>query len=247
MKILAIDTSAVIASAALCEDETPIAVYSQKAGLNHSGTMLPIVKNILDNTGTTIDDVDILAVSAGPGSFTGIRIGIATIKGLGFGKNKICIGVSTLEAMARNIAAFATDALICPVMDARRGQLYNAIFEWHSGELIRLAPDRLIDAKDLATELAAYDKPVYFTGDGYDIMARMLLPFHRETPKNARWQSGYGVAMAALHTYETAEDKSVFTDKLLRPEYLRLPQAEREANERAEREKQNPSTENVEK
>lgn len=247
MKILAIDTSALVASAALCEDETPIAVYSQKAGLNHSGTMLPIVKNVLENTETSIDDVDMLAVSAGPGSFTGIRIGIATIKGLGFGKNKTCIGVSTLEAMARNIAAFCTDALICPVMDARRGQLYNAIFEWHSGELIRLTPDRLIDANELATELAAYEKTVYFTGDGYDIMERMTLPFHRETPRNSRWQSGYGVALAALHAYETAEDKSAFTDKLLRPEYLRLPQAEREANERAAREKQNPSADHVEK
>ena len=247
MKILAIDTSALVASAALCEDKTPIAIYSQKAGLNHSGTMLPIVKNVLDNTGTSIDDVDILAVSAGPGSFTGIRIGIATIKGLGFGKNKICIGVSTLEALAYNIAEFCQDALICPVMDARRGQLYNAIFELHSGELIRLAEDRLIDAKMLAAELASYDKPVYFVGDGYDIMARMTLPFHRETPPSARWQSGYGVAIAALHTYEIASDKSVFTDKLLRPEYLRLPQAEREANERAAREKENLSANHAEK
>ncbi len=247
MKILAIDTSALVASAALCEDDTPIAVYSQKAGLNHSGTMLPIVKNVFENTGVEIDDVDMLAVSAGPGSFTGIRIGIATIKGLGFGKNKICVGVSTLEAMSRNIADFCTDALICPVMDARRGQLYNAVFELHSGELIRLAEDRLVDAKTLAEELASYDKPVYFVGDGYDIMARMTLPYHRPTPKNARWQSGYGVAMAALHAYQTADDKSVFTDKLLRPEYLRLPQAEREANERAAREKQNLSTDHVEK
>ena len=100
MKILAIDTSAIVASCALCEDRVPVAVYSQKAGLNHSQTMLPMVKNLMDNTNVSIDDIDMLAVSAGPGSFTGIRIGVATIKGLAFGKDKICVGVSTLEAMA---------------------------------------------------------------------------------------------------------------------------------------------------
>lgn len=232
MKILAIDTSAVVASCALCEDETPIAVYSQKAGLNHSQTMLPMVKNLMDNTSTSIDDIDMLAVSAGPGSFTGIRIGIATIKGLAFGKSKICIGVSTLEAMARTIGTFATDAVICPVMDARRNQLYNAIFEIHGDKLIRLTEDRLIDAHELARELDAMDKPVYFVGDGYDLISKMNLPFQRQTPPAYRWQNAYGVAQTARVMFENAEDKSIFTDKLLRPEYLRAPQAEREAAER---------------
>ena len=153
MKILAIDTSALVATAALCEDETPIAVSSQKSGLTHSATMLPIIKNIMDNTGTSIDDIDMFAVSEGPGSFTGIRIGISTVKGLAFGKNKICVGVSTLEAMARTVASFCTDALICPVMDARRNQLYNAIFEYRGGKLLRVTPDRTVMADDLAREL----------------------------------------------------------------------------------------------
>lgn len=125
MKILAIDTSATVASAALCENDEPIAVYSQKSGLTHSQTMLPMIRDLMRNAGVTIDDIDMMAVSAGPGSFTGVRIGISTVKGLAFGKNKICVGVSTLEAMARGIASFCTDALICPVMDARRGQLYT--------------------------------------------------------------------------------------------------------------------------
>ena len=166
MKILAIDTSAIVASCALCEDDVPVAVYSQKAGLNHSQTMLPMVKNLMDNTNVSIDDIDMLAVSAGPGSFTGIRIGVATIKGLAFGKGKICVGVSTLEAMAKTISSFAKDAIICPVMDARRNQLYNAIFEAHGDTVLRLTEDRLIDATELSKELDAMDKPVYFVGDG---------------------------------------------------------------------------------
>jgi tRNA threonylcarbamoyladenosine biosynthesis protein TsaB len=232
MKILAIDTSALVATAALCDDEKLIAVYSQKAGMTHSQTMLPIIKNIMDNTETNIDDVDMIAVSEGPGSFTGIRIGIATVKGLAFGKNKICIGVSTLEAMARTIADFCTDAIICPVMDARRNQLYNAVFEMRGGKLLRLTEDRMIEASALAKELDAMDRPVYFVGDGYDIMAKMKLSYQRETPVACRWQNGYGVAMAALALYNNTEDKSVFTDRMLRPEYLRLPQAERELKEK---------------
>ena len=232
MKILAIDTSALVATAALCDDEKLIAVYSQKAGMTHSQTMLPIIKNIMDNTETNIDDVDMIAVSEGPGSFTGIRIGIATVKGLAFGKNKICIGVSTLEAMARTIADFCTDAIICPVMDARRNQLYNAVFEMRGGKLLRLTEDRMIEAPVLAKELDAMDRPVYFVGDGYDIMAKMKLSYQRETPVACRWQNGYGVAMAALALYNNTEDKSVFTDRMLRPEYLRLPQAERELKEK---------------
>lgn len=232
MKILAIDTSALVATAALCDDEKLIAVYSQKAGMTHSQTMLPIIKNIMDNTETNIDDVDMIAVSEGPGSFTGIRIGIATVKGLAFGKNKICIGVSTLEAMARTIADFCADAIICPVMDARRNQLYNAVFEMRGGKLLRLTEDRMIEAPALAKELDAMDRPVYFVGDGYDIMAKMKLSYQRETPVACRWQNGYGVAMAALALYNNTEDKSVFTDRMLRPEYLRLPQAERELKEK---------------
>ena len=200
--------------------------------MTHSQTMLPIIKNIMDNTETNIDDVDMIAVSEGPGSFTGIRIGIATVKGLAFGKNKICIGVSTLEAMARTIADFCTDAIICPVMDARRNQLYNAVFEMRGGKLLRLSEDRMIEAPVLAKELDAMDRPVYFVGDGYDIMAKMKLSYQRETPVACRWQNGYGVAMAALALYNNTEDKSVFTDRMLRPEYLRLPQAERELKEK---------------
>jgi len=190
----------------------------------------------MDNTGTSIDDIDMLAVSQGPGSFTGIRIGVSAVKGLAFGKNKICVGVSTLEAMARSFASFCTDAIICPVMDARRNQLYNAVFEYRGGELLRLTEDRTIMADALAKELDAMDRPVYFIGDGYDIMEKRKLSYQRETPPACRWQNGCGVALAALALYRGTEDKSVFTDRLLRPEYLRLPQAERERREKEAKE-----------
>lgn len=228
MKILAVDTSALVASAALCEDDTPIAVYSQKSGLTHSETMLPIIRDLLANTGTELDSVGMLAVSHGPGSFTGIRIGISLIKGLAFGKHKICVGVSTLEAMARSIQSLCRDALICPVMDARRGQLYTAVFEVRGTRLIRHSPDELESAKVLAQRLEAYDKPVYFTGDGYEIMEGLSLPYMEQTPKHARWQNGYGVALAALEAYRRDPCPENFTDSALRPVYLRPSQAERE-------------------
>ena len=233
MKILAIDTSALVASAALCENDTPIAVYSQKSGLTHSETMLPIIRDLLVNTGWKMDAIDMLAVSHGPGSFTGVRIGISLVKGLAFGKNKICVGVSTLEAMARNLLPFCQDALICPVMDARRGQLYTATFAVHGNTLLRLTPDRLEAAETLASELLEFDKPVYFTGDGYDIMKSFALSYAVDIPKTARWQSGYGVALAALEAYQQKPDPSIFTDTALKPRYLRPSGAERKMEMRS--------------
>ena len=228
MRILALDSTALSGSVALYNDRSLVAEYTVNTGNTHSQTLLPMVESVLALAGWSVGDIDLFACTVGPGSFTGVRIGISTVKGLAFGKNKICVGVSTLEAMARGIASFCIDALICPVMDARRGQLYTAVFKPQGGRLIRLMPDSLISAEELSERLDAYDKPVYFTGDGYGIIEAMSLPFMRETPKHARWQSGYGVALAALESYRLAEDKSILTDVLLRPEYLRPSQAERE-------------------
>ena len=233
MKILGIDTSALVATVALCEDEKPLAVYSQKCGLTHSQTMLPMVKNVLDNTDTSIDDIDMIAVSEGPGSFTGIRIGISTVKGLAFGKNKICIGVSTLEAMARTVAEFCTDAIICPVMDARRNQLYNALFLCESGKLTRICEDRLVSVFDLEEELKKYsDKKIYLCGDGYDIAKNAFTTVKTEnTPLISQYQSAYSVALGAL---EIAKQELLTTDIELSPVYLRASQAERERLEKLE-------------
>lgn len=232
MKILAIDTSAIVASAALYENDEPIAFCSQKSGLTHSETMLPIVRDLLRNAKTELSNIDLFAVSAGPGSFTGIRIGISTIKGLAFGMNKPCIGVSTLEAMAWNIAPFCEGEIICPVMDARRNQVYAALFTYRNGKPFRLTEDSLWSADALVEQLASYHKPVRFMGDGYYLLEKKAPDFMLYTPKASRFQSGCGVALAAYDLYEASEDKSRFTDILLRPEYLRPSQAERELAEK---------------
>ena len=228
MTVLGLDCAGKTAGVALCTDGELFYESRLCAGFTHSETLLPLCEEALRACRLSLQDISLLAVTAGPGSFTGLRIGLATVKGLAFAHGTPCAGVSTLEAMAWSIASFCIDALVCPVMDARRGQLYTAVFKPYDGKLIRLMPDSLISAEELSERLDAYDKPVYFTGDGYGIIEAMSPSFMRETPKHARWQSGYGVAIAALESYRLAEDKSIFTDVLLRPEYLRPSQAERE-------------------
>lgn len=228
MKILALDSTAVSASVALCEDATPIAVYTQKTGLTHSETLLPMVCAVLQNAKCTVNDVDMFAVSSGPGSFTGVRIGVSAIKGLAFGKNKICIGTSTLDSLARNAVGMDGNFLAVPVMDARRNQLYNAIFEYNNGVMTRLCEDRLIAADELQKELAVTDKPVYFFGDGYAIANKLDIPQKCATPNAIIYQNAVSVAASALYKYENSKDKGVYTDLALSPKYLRASQAERE-------------------
>ena len=148
MKILALETSAKAVSAAVSEDGRILASGYQDTGLTHSRTLMPIVEHILKNTGLTVADMDAIAVAAGPGSFTGIRIGVAAAKGLAFAADKPAVGVSTLAAMARNVA-FCDGLVIC-AMDARRQQVYNANFAAENGTLTRLTPDRAISLADLA-------------------------------------------------------------------------------------------------
>ena len=182
----------------------------------------------------TADDVDLFACAKGPGSFTGVRIGAATVKGLAFGKDKPSLGVSTLEALAYNLRGFS--GILCPVMNARRSQVYNALFRAENGKLQRLCPDRAISLSELSEELAAYgDTPVYLSGDGYDMTRAALTDCNlQETPEELIYQSGYSVAMCALAAYE-AGDRT--TDAELVPTYLRLPQAERERLEKERNQK----------
>ena len=151
MKILALETSAKAVSAAVCEDGKLLCAAYQNTGLTHSQTLMPLVERMLKNAGLSVGEMDAIAAAEGPGSFTGIRIGIAAAKGLAFGADKPVIGVSTLAAMARNIC-FADGWILC-AMDARRSQIYNAIFYAHEGTLTRLTPDRAIALGDLADEL----------------------------------------------------------------------------------------------
>jgi len=231
MLILAIESSAKSASVALMEDENLIAQYSQCSGLTHSRTLLPMVDDLLKNTERKLSEVDCFAVSHGPGSFTGIRIGVSTVKGLAWAGDKKCIGVSTLEAMAWHGLLF--DGIICPVMDARRSQVYNALFESENGRIVRLCKDRAIALSELAEELGARNKKVFLVGDGAEISCDYLNNAGIDcvlAPQNIRSQSAWGVGMASLGRIPGTADG-------LLPVYLRLSQAERERQERLNKKK----------
>ena len=232
MLILAFESSARAASVALVEDGRLISQYSQCSGLTHSRTLLPMAEDMLKNAELTIDKVDCFAVAHGPGSFTGIRIGVSTVKGLAWAADKPCVGVSTLEAMAWNGVAFGEGELLCCVMDARRSQVYNALFTVQNGRPRRLCPDRAISLEELAGELEQLGRTAHLIGDGTEVAEKFLtargLPVC-PAPENLRWQSGYGVAMAALDAEPGTADQVL-------PVYLRLSQAEWERQERMKKE-----------
>ena len=226
MLIMAFESSAKAASVALLRDGRLVSQYSQCSGLTHSRTLLPMAEDMLKNAEMSLKDVDCFAVAHGPGSFTGIRIGVSTVKGLAWASDKPCVGVSTLEAMAWH--GLSAGGYICPVMDARRSQVYNALFKIENGRPKRLCEDRPIGLAELSAELCQLNAPVLLVGDGAAITAAWL---DREgiaytvAPENLLWQSAWGVAMAA------SEKEPHSCDELL-PVYLRLSQAERERMER---------------
>ena len=226
MKILALESSAAACSAALCEDEALIAQFFQNNGLTHSVTLLPMTDDLLKRCGVTLEQVDVIAVAAGPGSFTGLRIGVAAAKGLAWPGNKPCAACSTLESMAWGLAH--TGLEICAVMDARRQQVYNARFRCTGDGLERLTPDRAIGLDELAAELKKSGKPQILVGDGavlcYTALRDMGLDL-RLAPSHLRQQNAWGVARCALELARRGE----LTDAAgLTPSYHRLSQAERE-------------------
>ncbi len=227
MKILALDSTAQVATVALCEDSRLLAEYSINNGNTHSETILPMIESILRMLHLTADDIDLFCASAGPGSFTGVRIGVATVKGLAFNKNKPCIGVSTLEALAQNLTVL--NGLLCPVMNARRNQVYTALFRCRDGQLQRLTEDRAIAIAELDTLLEEYGEPVYLCGDGYDITKEHLKHPTQHTPERLRHQSAYSVAQVARCLHECGVRT---TDAEMVATYLRPCQAERERMER---------------
>ncbi|MCI8474944.1 MAG: tRNA (adenosine(37)-N6)-threonylcarbamoyltransferase complex dimerization subunit type 1 TsaB [Oscillospiraceae bacterium] len=226
MKILALESSAVACSVCLTEDEELIAQSYENSGMTHSKTLLPMAEELLKNCGVALGDVDVIAAAAGPGSFTGLRIGISAAKGLAWALDKPCAKVSTLEAMAWNLAFFPGE--ICPVMDARREQVYNARFHSDGETVARLTPDRAIGLEELAEELKNIKEPQILVGDGawlcYNQFMKMGLPV-RLTPPNLRYQSAWGVARGGL---ELARRDMLIPAKELTPDYHRLSQAERE-------------------
>ena len=238
MLILALDSTALVGSVALCDDSRLISEVTVNTGHTHSETLLPMVESLLKLCGYTVDDIDLFACTTGPGSFTGVRIGAATVKGLAYGRGKPCVGVSTPEALAYN--GIMCDGLLCPVMNARRMQVYNALFSCESQKMTRLCQDRALAITELGDELMTYDVPVYLMGDGAELVYKTLAkddsPLARRLvllPERIRHQSGYSVAQIALDMYQKG---LATTDAALAPVYLRPSQAERErlAKEAAE-------------
>lgn len=230
MKILAVETSAVSASAAVVQDDRVISEAYLNVGLTHSQTALPLIDRALKGACLSLEDVDLLAVAAGPGSFTGIRIGVSLVKGIGMAQNKPCVGASTLEGIAYNF--YAVPCVVCAVMDARCSQVYNAIFRVTDNGVERLTPDRPIAIADLLHELEEYSETVYLAGDGAELcfgQAQAIGADVRLAPVQLRYQRAAGIGLLAKRMYDNAQ--AIDAEALL-PIYLRLPQAERELKKR---------------
>ena len=217
--ILGIDSSAITAGCALCEGGKIIAEEFLNTKHTHSQTLLPMVESMLKEAGVTLADVERIAVTAGPGSFTGLRIGIAAVKGMAMGAGKPCVPVSTLLAIAHNFAGF--DCTVCACMDARCNQVYNALFRVENGKVTRLCDDRAIRIEQLSEELPKLCGRVILAGDGAELVDNLTDHKFELAPPLLRYQRGSGVCFSA------AEAESVEAAALM-PSYLRLPQAERE-------------------
>ena len=236
MLILALESSATACSAALCRDGVLRAQFYADSGLTHSRTLLPMAESMLVSSGVQLDDVDVIAVAAGPGSFTGLRIGVATAKGLAWKGDKDCAPCSSLESMAWPLAHLEGNLIVC-AMDARRNQVYNALFLASGDRLERLSSDRAISLADLAEEVKKYKNSKIVVGDGAKLCYNALLEQGLDAklaPQPLRMQSAWGVARTAQRL---AEEGALVKGRELVPVYHRLSQAERE---RLERESQSP-------
>ena len=239
MKILAFDGTAKAATVAVLNDDRILGHYTIDNGLTQSELLLPMAESLLKSLKLSYSDIDLFATSVGPGSFTGVRIGVSLVKGLAFGKDIPCVGVSTLEALAENLMPLK--GILVPCMDARRGQVYTATFVSNGKELRRITEDRAIPLSLLADELKEIKrKNIYLSGDGYEISKKTLLAEGVKlspTPELLILESAASVARVAKRLYEAGGD---FSDRTLSPIYLRMPQAERERLEReAEKKKEN--------
>ena len=231
MKILAFDTAAKVATVAVLDGDRVLGCYSINNGLTQSELIMPMAENMLSSLGLSLSDIELFACSAGPGSFTGVRIGVSLVKGLSFGRNIPTAGVSTLLAIAENLSGLS--GVIVPVMDARRGEVYTASFVSDGNRLERTAPDRAIPIKQLGEELSLIkDKKIYLAGDGYGVAHKALSEMGlrvENTPLLLRDENAASVGIVAYRAYMNGEYTA---DTELSPIYLRVPQAERERLER---------------
>ena len=233
MLILAFETSAKAASVALTENGKLLGESYQNTGLTHSQTLMVMAEDLLKQCGRTVQDITALAVAEGPGSFTGVRIGVAAAKGFAWGREIPCYGISTLEAMAVSLGAY--EGHICACMDARRSQVYNAVFYVNQGILERFREDRAISLAELKTELEHIDGPIFLVGDGAELTYRTLsqdVPNLILPPEHRRHQRAVGVALLAEAKARAGETGDA---NALSPNYLRLSQAERERMERTQK------------
>ena len=230
MLILAFETSAKAASVALMDSTKLLGESYQNTGLTHSQTLMVMAEDVLKQCGKSARDVEAVAVAEGPGSFTGVRIGVAAAKGYAWGKEIPCYGVSTLEAMAESLGIY--EGYICPAMDARRSQVYNALFRAEKGIISRVAEDRAIALADLKEELLTLEGPIFLVGDGStltyntlkDSVENLILP-----PEHRMHQRAVGVGLVAARM---AAEGLAPSGGELTPNYLRLSQAEREKLEK---------------
>ena len=228
--LLAFETSAKAASVALFQDGKLLGEGYQNTGLTHSQTLLTMTEDLLKNCGVTINDLTDVAVAAGPGSFTGVRIGVAAAKGLAWGKELPCWGVSTLEAMALGLGV--QDGYILPTMDARRAQVYTALFLAENGVVTRIFDDCAIALTELKERIEKLDKPVFLVGDGSTLTYNTLkdeIPALVLPPEHKMHQRAVGVGLAAMAAIARGETGDA---EALAPNYLRLSQAERERLEK---------------
>jgi len=225
LNILGIESSAVSAGAAVVSDKKLISECFLNRGLTHSQTLMPLIDAALKNAGMTINDIDLIAVSAGPGSFTGLRIGVGTAKGLAMPGDKLTAAVSTLKGLAYNLPTVS--GIIAPIMDARRGEVYNTLYKWEGDKLLEVAPMRALPVTELANELL--QSGAVFVGDGVPVHKQTLTELLGDkaqfAPEHLMYQRASSVAMAAEGM------AGIPADDLL-PIYIRKPQAERELEEK---------------
>ncbi|MGN0611737.1 MAG: tRNA (adenosine(37)-N6)-threonylcarbamoyltransferase complex dimerization subunit type 1 TsaB [Ruminiclostridium sp.] len=224
MLILGIDTAAAPCCAAVYDTDKQQTLGSVVINnkLTHSVTLMPVVSDLLRNSGIAIEDIDLFAVANGPGSFTGLRIGISAVKGMAFAVSKPCAAVSTLEAMAYNVAI--CDGIVCASIDARCNQVYTATFLNDNGTVTRLTEEECLKADELAARLSEYDGDIILVGDGAQLVKKAADGqgiSTRLAPDPLRFQTGYGVCLAAMNAEQ-------ITPEQLMPMYLKLPQAQRE-------------------
>lgn len=231
MRILAIDSSSMVATVAVVTDDTLTAEYTINNKKTHSQTLLPMIHEIKEAIDLDMESVDAIAISGGPGSYTGLRIGSATVKGFGLALNKPIINVPTMDALAYNL--FSSQYIVCPIMDARRRQVYTGIYRFRGTEMEVIKPQCIMMIDELIYELDKIGMPVMFLGDGVeadrDEIEEKMATEHHYAPASMNRQKASSVAALAALYYEKGKIETASEHV---PEYLRLSQAERELKEK---------------